>query len=394
LKKVLFVTWDSDTSNYLETLFFPILKGLQSRGEIEPFVCQFSWANQAEVSRLSSLASQLGIEYVHRPIPRKPHPVWGTFLAIWRSKRFLLSFVRQNSIEILLPRSTMPAWAVLRLLNQLPPGLSLIYDADGLPIQERIDFSNLSNKSMMHRLLSGIEKKMLSKADKVLVRTNRSAEVHLQNQEQLTSSKFFKVGNGREEQVFYYKPPAPETRLKLGIREDELLLVHSGSLGGGYESGRMFEILELLLAEGIAVKLLLLTRDVEKANMLIPTSLVSAVSVLSCDFEFIPEVLRASDIGICFRKKAKSIAGIAPIKLGEYLMCGLPVLMSEGIGDFDGMLSELPFVWMVKDTADREGLLQWHRHVRSLDKRVIAEYGRNHFSLESTLDSYQQALRQ
>jgi hypothetical protein len=393
-KNLLFITWDSDTSNYLETLFFPILSGLQSRGEIKPFVCQFSWADRSEVNRLSLLAAQQGIEYIHIPIPRKPHPLWGTFLALWRSKRILLSYIRKNRIDVLMPRSTMPAFVVLRLINRLSTGLALIYDADGLPIQERIDFSNLSKKSIMHSFLSRIEISMLSRADKVLVRTNRSTEIHLQKQPHFLSSKFFKVGNGRDERVFYYDSPSINTRIKLGIREDELLLVHSGSLGGGYETDRMFGLLQTLLDYGVAAKLLFLTRDERAAQALIPDSLRSDVVVLSVAFGSIPEILRASDIGICFRKKAKSIAGIAPIKLGEYLMCGLPVLMSEGIGDFDQMLQELPFVWMVRETIDSDGFIQWQRDVRSVDRRSIAEYGRIHFSLESTLDSYQQALTQ
>ena len=283
---------------------------------------------------------------------------------------------------------------VLRLPVSLSSRLELVFDADGLPIQERVDFSGLVEGSLMHRLLCRIETKMLKKADKVLVRTQRSAEIHLQNLPHVSPSKFFKVGNGRNEKLFFYDQPDKETRAKLGVKEDELLLVHSGSLGGGYEIDRMYLLLQTLLTSGVAAKLLFLTRDEKTARALIPDALRSDVIVFSVEFSFIPEILRASDIGICFRKKARSIAGISPIKLGEYLMCGLPVLISEGIGDLDEMFSTVHFVWTAKDSSDSKEFLQWQQTVRKLDRAAIAEFGRTNFSLESTLDSYERALSQ
>ena len=394
MKKVLFITWDSESSNYLETLFFPILNGLLSRGVINPFVFQFSWADQSEVNRIGSIAAGLGIGYFHQQISRKPHPILGSLWAVRRSRKALQSYILENGIEILMPRSTMPAWIVLRLPVSLSSRLELVFDADGLPIQERVDFSGLVEGSLMHRSLSKLETKMLKKADKVLVRTQRSVEIHLQNLPHVSPSKFFKVGNGRNEKLFFYDQPDKETRAKLGVKEDELLLVHSGSLGGGYEIDRMYLLLQTLLTSGVAAKLLFLTRDEKTARALIPDALRSDVIVFSVEFSFIPEILRASDIGICFRKKARSIAGISPIKLGEYLMCGLPVLISEGIGDLDEMFSTVHFVWTAKDSSDSKEFLQWQQTVRKLDRAAIAEFGRTNFSLESTLDSYERALSQ
>ena len=391
-KNLLFITWDSDSSNYLETLFFPILSGLQARGVIHPFVCQFSWADESEVDRIASIASGLGIGYLHRRISRKPHPALGSLLAVRSSRKALQTFILENKIEILMPRSTMPAWIVSRLPGRLIDGLELVFDADGFPIQERVDFSGLLEGSLMHRFLRRLETGMLQKADKILVRTRKSNRIHLHNVPDLPASKFFKVGNGRSETLFFYDHPRPETRAKLGVRPDELLLVHSGSLGGGSETDRMFALLQTLLDGGTAAKLLFLTRDEKTARSLIPHWLHSNVLVASAEFHLIPELLRASDVGIYFRKKAPSIAGISPIKLGEYLMCGLPVLISEGIGDLDELLSGLPFVWTARESYAPEEFLNWQRSVRTLDRAAVAKFGRVHFSLESTLDSYQQAL--
>ncbi|WP_051315443.1 hypothetical protein [Algoriphagus terrigena] len=359
---------------------------------IIPHVVQFSWAGRQEVDRLSAIAAQLGIAFYHYPVSRSPHPAIGSLFAVWKARTPLGALIQEKGIEVVMPRSTMPAWIVLRLLSRSRALPEIIFDADGLPIQERIDFAGLREGSLMHRFLYSIESAMLRKADKVLVRSNRAKEIHLENNPSLDPSKFFKVGNGRDEALFYVDHAAKDIRAKLGIGEEELLLVHSGSLGGGYESSTMFDLLQNLYERGLAVRLLLLTRDEKTARNLVPDSLQSLVSVISFEFESIPELLRASDIGICLRKKSKSIAGIAPIKLGEYLMCGLPVIYSEGIGDFDSMLSDLPFVFRMGESYDAQAFLNWQDRMRGVNRAEVGEFGRMYFSLESTLDSYQTAL--
>lgn len=391
-KKLLFITWDSDASNYLETLFFPILKGLRERGKISPFVWQFSWAGKEEVARLSAMALREGISYTHMPISRRFHPILGTLTAVLKSSKSLKTFIEKNRIEIVMPRSTMPAWLVLRLLPSLSAAPQIIFDADGLPIQERVDFAGLKEGGLLHRLLTAIERKMLARADKVVVRSFRARDIHLQRVPDLQDSKFHKVGNGRSEELFYPELRRNEIRESLGIPRDQWLLVHSGSLSGGYETSKMFELIDSLNKLKISAKLLFLTRDEVTARQLIPPSLSSKVLVVTCPFQEIPEFLRAADIGICLRKKAKSIAGIAPIKLGEYLMCGLPVVLSEGIGDFDELMADLPFVFKVGKTFDVKELGKWVEGLNGLREGTVAEFGKKYFSLEATLDSYEGAL--
>ncbi|GAB3219761.1 hypothetical protein GCM10027454_09770 [Algoriphagus aestuariicola] len=289
----------------------------------------------------------------------------------------------------------MPAWVVLRMVSRLRHLPEIIFDADGLPIQERLDFAGMKVGGLMHRLLKGIEDRILEKADKVLVRSNRATAIHLEGNARLWARKFYKVINGRPELLFFSSSSTRSaTRVRLGFGEDELLLVHAGSLGGGYETERMFELLQSLDEYGLPARLLLMSRNEEKAHAMVPMSLKSIVSVISCEFEAVPEILRAADIGICLRKKAKSIAGIAPIKLGEYLMCGLPVVFSQGIGDLDEMLSGLPFALRIDGEYSAQGFLRWARRIPQMERSEIAEFGRRYFSLESSLESYTKALKE
>ncbi|WPR76864.1 hypothetical protein [Algoriphagus sp. NG3] len=144
MKKVLFISWDSDKTNYLENLFFPIFSGLQGRGGIAVSIFQFSWAQSEEVDRISFLASKLGLDYYHFPISKRFPTILASLSAILFNRSFLVDYIQSHQIHTIIPRSTMPALLVLTILNKVRGmGCEIVFDADGLPIQERLDLGNL-----------------------------------------------------------------------------------------------------------------------------------------------------------------------------------------------------------------------------------------------------------
>ena len=51
-----------------------------------------------------------------------------------------------------------------------------------------------------------------------------------------------------------------------------------------------------------------------------------------------PAYLSAADVGLCFLRPFPSKLSCSPIKLGEYLACGLPVVSTSGCGDYDDLI--------------------------------------------------------
>ena len=49
--------------------------------------------------------------------------------------------------------------------------------------------------------------------------------------------------------------------------------------------------------------------------------------------------LSACDAGVAFYKPAPSRLATSPVKLSEYVACGLPVVINEGIGDSDTLVA-------------------------------------------------------
>lgn len=397
MKKILFITWDSDSSNYLENLFLPIFRGLQERQDMEIHVMQFSWAGPEEVQRLKRLAEGMGIHYLHYPVKRKPHAFLGTLWTVYKGVYHIKEYVQEHGIHLVMPRSTLPAMMVNRLHDFLKKNkVEVVFDADGLPLEERVDYVGLKKNSKQYKILKKEETRMLKTADKVLVRTAKARKIHLDTIGQAHAHKFHVVTNGRD--TSFFKPDnADRIRIRevLGIKEDELLFVYSGSLGPQYLLNEMLVLFERYLEQNGNAKFLVLSRTLGEVEALIKGRLEGWVIPLSVAFAEIPAYLSAGDVAFNFRKPASSLAGIAPIKLGEYLMMGLPTLTATGIGDTEELLSHQDFCCLLDmhDSDYPAKAIEWIREVvPGLDKEAIRAFGVERFGLEGSVELYGRAV--
>lgn len=388
-KKLLFVTWDSDQSNYLESLFFPILKGLGDAVGVETHVIQFSWAKPQEVNRIRHLAAAMGIFYTQYPIHRKPIAGLGVLWTVYQGVRIVRDYIQTHGVGILMPRSTMPAMIVNRLWDWLKRvNVKVVFDADGLPLEERVDFAGLKTKSYQYRKLKAEETRMLKKADMVLSRSLAAIEIHLQNIGEFHRAKFLKVSNGRDADFFRPDPDIRiQVRTSLGLAESETLWVYTGSLGIPYEVDRMLLLFGKYHAKHPRSKFLILTRQGDFLKGKIPDSISDAVIVKGGTFYEIPKYLSAGDVGLSLRKFAPSLAGLAPIKLGEYLLMGMPVIASRGVGDTEQQLDSKEFAFFL-DPDNEEACLEWLEGIKDLDSGNIGEFAIAEFSLERAVRDY------
>lgn len=389
---ILFITWDSERSNYLESLFFPILNGLQSKG-YKCHVMQFSWANRSEVQRIAALANQLEIPYTQIPIHRKPHAGIGAIWTVYKGVAKIKEYIQKHKIQILMPRSIMPAMMINRLGSWLQrQGVSIIYDADGLSIEERVDFSGLKPGSFRYLQQKKEEKKILHLATKVLTRSQKAIKYLQENHGLKTIDKFYVVSNGRD--VDFFKRNADQRkcwRKQWGLREEDMLLAYTGSLGAPYAWERMLEYFSWLRQVSPQAQFLVLTRE-DPQTLVIPKQLQASIRMVHGAFGTIPSYLSAADLGISLRTQALSLLGLAPIKIGEYLLMGLPLILSPGLGDSQQHLEQHSFVWMDQPNH-QEAFKNWIQQIKHMNASDIREVGMQHYSLDSSIASYVRALQ-
>lgn len=380
----------------MESLFFPILEGLQNTGKYNCYVLQFSWAGTSEVKRIATLAENKSLSYSHFFVSRSPVPGLGVMISLWKGSLRIQEFIQNHHIDLVMPRSTMPALMVNRISTFLKKNdVKLVFDADGLPIEERVDFSALKKGGFQFSILKRIEKRMLENADRVLTRSKKAIAFHIQLNPKLAMSKFFVVGNGRDSRIFDFQEESRSSiRKGLGLDQEDWLWVYTGSLGPAYAWEELCGIFSQVRSKFGMGKLLVLCRDESFAKDRTPKELIPHILFLNVPFSKIPEYLSAGDLGISLRRPAPSLIGLSPIKLGEYFLCGLPVLASTQPGDSKELLESCEFVYLTEnpENLDASALKAWWDSKSPFDKQEIRAFGLAHFSLENSIESYCKAL--
>jgi glycosyltransferase involved in cell wall biosynthesis len=128
-------------------------------------------------------------------------------------------------------------------------------------------------------------------------------------------------------------------RRELGI-EDRFVVVFPGRFGRWHYAEETCRVVRGLMDADPSVYFLILTPELEAAaehanRLLVP----GRYKILSAAHAEVPGYLRASDLGILLRAPDPLNEVACPTKFAEYVMTGLPVLISAGIGDCSGFVA-------------------------------------------------------
>ena len=393
MKNLLFITWDGPQTSYMEGLFLPIFQEIAKSDEVKFHVLQFTWADQQKINLTKRVAEKMGIQYTALPILRKPNASLGSLMTVFTSANKIKKYIKENKIDIVMPRSTFPAMMVNQIKNK---NFKLIFDADGLPIEERVDFAGLKRDSFQYQLMKSAETTMLKNADAIITRSQKAIDIHLKNIGEENRDRFSVVFNGRDQNKFRKEDIArSNARKKLGVAS-EFLFVYAGSLGPQYCFPEMLEIFKNHSAQNKS-KFLILTGNIDFAQQNIPKELQSNIILKSVTTDEVPFYLNAADLAFALRQPSFSMQGVAPIKLGEYLLCGLPVIASKGIGDTENILHNFKECYLYDHSLPRsnqaENINQFLEKAIFADKNNIAVKAQEYFSLEAAAESYQKVFR-
>lgn len=395
--RVLFVTWDGPQVSYLEGLFLPIFVQLQSAG-LQFHVLQFTWGDAERLALTRSACEKAGVLYRAVSVWRRPVG-FGSLLTALAGGRLIRKLARSWAIDVVMPRSNLPALATLYALRkQVFP---VVFDADGLPLDERVDFAGASPSGLVYRLLRDVEAEMVRRSNTVLTRSTKAAEILLARAGSgTTHDKFKVVGNGRDATKFAPATAAARSaiRRELGFDDNSPLVVYAGSLGEQYCMNEMLALFAAVKRRRADAKLLILSGSPEVARHALASkpSLAAASSIRSVSPDQVPQYLACADLGLALRRPSFSMQAVAPIKVGEYLLCGLPVVATKGIGDTNVLGSEVAFLLEKMDQTELECAAEWFCTnvfpARAIASDRCRSVGLKHFSLDACKAAYLSAF--
>lgn len=208
-----------------------------------------------------------------------------------------------------------------------------LFDVRSELADEYVGGGLLRHDSIVYRTLKGFQHLCCRWADRLVVLTARH-KLYLQD---LGIRKDVTIIPCCVDTDRFRRLPAVAAPERLKGR---FVIVYHGKIGSWYMFDEMLDFLRCARQAVSEAHLLVLTQTPERdfSRRIIDRRLEEDVSVLHPRFEDIPSYLSGCKAGLMFIQPYRKFAS-SPIKLGECLSCGVPVVINAGIGDTEEFLS-------------------------------------------------------
>ena len=177
-------------------------------------------------------------------------------------------------------------------------------------------------------------------------------------------------------------------RHELGFASDDVVLVYAGSTAGWQSFGLLESLLSGIMDRQPKVKVLFLSKA-DANNQLLADRYPDRVQVEWLDPADVQRTLQACDHGILVREDTITNRVASPTKFAEYLNAGLPVMISEGLGDFSALVREERLGQVIES-----GQFPVLASVAAEERQRLRAFAKERFSKGAFAKEYTTLLRQ
>jgi glycosyltransferase involved in cell wall biosynthesis len=345
-RRVLFISYNGMLDPLGQSQVLPYLRELAQRGVRFTLLSferekAFTPEGVAQCNELREKLKGQDIEWHWLRYHQRPS-IPATIYDVMAGYRKAGALVRRNRIEMVHARGHIPATIALALKRRF--GVRMIFDLRGLMAEEYVDAEHWREGGLPYRMTKATEHRILAATDGIVTLTERiwpiikewkglrERAVHHEVIPCCVDLSLFKFSD--EERA--------RRRRELGLG-DRLTMVYSGSLDGWYLTEQMADFFAAFLKYNREAHLLWLTTGShDRVRQLMQARDINAgsFSVRAVASSEVPSYLAAADVGLAFIKRCVSKLASSPTKNGEYLACGLPLVINAGVGDSDMLINE------------------------------------------------------
>jgi len=326
MNKVIYISYDGISEPVGQSQVLPYLNGLSEKG-IKITLISFEKENNRRKNICLNI-SWLPLSYHKYPVI--PATLFDILNGFFRSS----ALIRKNKTEIIHARGYIPgliAYLAARLHK-----VEYLFDMRGFWPEEKIDAGAWKDNGLLYRIIKFLEKRIILNAGHIIVLTEAARD--------LVRKKFCREGVSvipccvdLEDQSFDLAD-----RPDIGLPKGRKIVTYSGSIGTFYDFKGMIDFFKVF--KGLvpsAFFLILTSADHQGVREILRQNDVSENDYLlrSVSCKETPLYLKQSDFTLAFYNRRLSNRGCSPIKFSESLACGVPVIVSPGIGDCEMIIN-------------------------------------------------------
>jgi len=354
--KILYISHDGLLDPLGKSQIIPYLKGLSEKGAkfvVLSFERKSSMRNRNDIKKLKSQLAYFGITWKWLYYHKSPRLV-ATSFDIFCGWLYSLWLMKRYRIKIVHVRSYVAAFIAFGLKKICR--LKFIFDMRGFWPEERIEAGIWKKGGLLYRISKYFEKIFLHSADSIVSLTQVARN-------EIKEFSFLKnkilditcIPTCVDLEIFRFNHKVKDLEMKRSL-EGKFVFIYSGSLSTWYMPQQLLAFFAVATTSIPQAHLLVLTKEEELFMKILKNSNLceDRISVLSVNYELLPNYLSLGKAGLAFYKPGYSRKGCCPTKLGEYLACGLPVIINTGIGDAEQILKKERTGIIIKEFSEAE----------------------------------------
>lgn len=401
MKRVLYISYDGMTDPLGQSQVIPYLKGLSAFGH------RIIIVSAEKEDRFLSHEKELRKDFMMNELGWFPIVYSNTFQFISqyatykRLQRESIKLQEEHHFEVVHCRSYIPSLIGLELKRNFD--IKFIFDMRGFWADERVEGKIWNQKNLLYnrayQYFKSKEKEFLKESDAIISLTqNAKEEIRSWRGLNTDSAKISVIPCCTDLQFFsgdnVDATAQQQLRKQLNIDEKDYVLGYSGSLGTWYLAGEMLKFFKCILSIEPQSKFLFITTDASENLFKLATiaGIPKDKIVISGAWrKQMPLFLSLCHAGIFFIKNTYSKKASSPVKLGEWLAMGIPIVCNSGIGDTDSIIGESEAGILLNELNDEHFKpAAWQLIESHFSKQKIRGVAEQFFSLEQGIDRYHQ----
>jgi len=396
VKKVLFLSYDGMTDPLGQSQVITYLSGLVQIGYE---VSLISFEKKEKFQKLgASIKFKLDAANI-RWYPLRFHskpPVVAKWWDVQLMKTAAKRLHKKEKFDLVHCRSYIAGDIGLELKRKT--GVKMLFDMRGFWADEKSEGGHWDKNNIfwkrVYQYYKKKEKELITEADHIITLTNAAKkEIESWNYYDkkipitvvpcCADSDLFSLTDGKQKQM---------ARQKLGISENAFVLGYLGSVGMWYMLDEMLEFFSRLVMKMPDAIFLFIT-NAEKQVILdkLPEHGLTEnnVQVVNVNYSEVSFYMKASDISISFIRPVFSKKGSSPVKVGETLCMGIPLITND-IGDCGTIIKECNAGIVITDfsTSIYDGIISQIKNLKNSNRQMIRENSLRYYGLTQGIESY------
>lgn len=387
-KRVLYITYDGILEPLGRSQVVPYARGLAKDMEdyaILSFEKSSDLRDAALREEMSALLEKEKIRWVPLAYHKRP-PVLSTLYDIAAGSFCAYRMIKRRGCALIHVRSYVPA--MIALILRKMTGIEFIFDMRGFWADERVEAGIWKEGGWLYRAAKRCEKVFLREAKATITLTDAAkTEIESRYQPGERSAHIESIPTCVDLERFRLLEESSGD-------PDHLIVVYSGSASTWYMPEEIVEFYRKLLAFVKDAELRICTREEDLFGKIVREKGLGGgeVAISKVGHNQMPRELQDGRVGLAFYKQGYSRKGCCPTKIGEYLACGLVVVVTKGVGDTERVLTGERAGVVIDDFTDAG-----YRRAIDAARSLIAEPGirsrcreaaLRYFSLQSGIEKY------